>query len=81
MFKYTCGFAGLATLLAFNVGCAKTYDVIAAPQQDNMEHYVVVQYTKAGGMKLWDCRELPDGERWDPTCVRVQMKTGERENK
>ena len=80
MIKHFFVFGCVASALAFNVGCAKQYEVITAPMQDNVEHYVMIQYTRTGGMKMWDCREKPDGERWDPTCVKVQMKSGERNN-
>jgi len=61
-------------------GCVKHYEVVTAPAQEEMGHYILVQYTRAGGMKVWDCREKPDNERWDPTCVRVQMRSAERTN-
>ena len=49
-------------------GCAKQYEIVTGPQQAEVGHYILMQYTRAGGIKLWDCREKPDGERWDPTC-------------
>ncbi len=66
------------TLVALT-GCAKQYDIVTAPEQASMGHYVLVQATKAGGMKLWDCQQMPDGQSWDPTCVRVRMQNSARD--
>lgn len=71
----------IAMLVLGTAGCAKQYEIVTGPQQEDIGHYVLVQYTKAGGMKLWDCREKPDDDRWDPTCVRVQMRNAERQNR
>lgn len=60
-------------------GCVKQYDVVMAPEQARADDYVVVQYTRAGGIKLWDCRSEPDRQSWDPTCVRVRMQNSARE--
>lgn len=69
----------LTGLIGFT-GCAKQYEVVTAPQQANLDSYVVVQYTNSGGMKIWDCRSEPDGRQWDPTCVRVRMNNAARED-
>lgn len=60
-------------------GCAKQYDIVTAPEQMDMNHYLMVQATKSGGMKVWDCLHSPDGTAWDPTCVRVRMQDSVRE--
>lgn len=65
------------SLLVLLAGCAsKQYEVIMAPEQITPATFVIVEYAKLGGMRVWDCRELPDGETWEPTCVRVRMVSG-----
>jgi len=74
----------MKTLLALSVfalstGCVKRYDVVMAPEQVDTHDYVVVQTTKSGSIKLWDCRSEPDRAAWDPTCVRVRMQNSARD--
>lgn len=71
----------VAATLCLLAGCApKNYEVVMAPQQTATDAFVIVQYTKSGSMKIWDCREVPEGKAWNPTCVRVEMKNSVRED-
>ncbi len=70
---------GCLLMIVLMTGCPKQYEVVTAPQQADMETFVVIQATRFGGMKVWDCREKPSGEAWDPTCVRTRMRNSARD--
>jgi len=71
----------MVLLLGELTGCfPKLYDIQMAPDQTTTDSFIVVQTTKSGSLKLWDCREVPEGKAWNPTCVRVEMKNSVRED-
>jgi hypothetical protein len=76
----TLRLAAAALTLCLLTGCPKAYEITMAPQQTSTDSFVIVQYTKSGSMKIWDCREVPEGKAWNPTCVRVEMKNSVRED-
>jgi len=55
-------------------GCAKQYSVTMGFQPPAEAHYVVIQAKPSGAMKVYDCLSSPDGNNWDPTCVRADMR-------
>lgn len=66
--------AGLAMCAGLS-GCAlKTYTVQLGDQPPEDAHYIIVQQG-AGMMKVYDCRSAPDGRDWEPTCVKVDMRS------
>lgn len=76
----TPSFSIVSVILCLSACAPKNYEVIMAPQQVSTDSFVIVQYTKSGSMKIWDCREVPEGKAWNPTCVRVEMKNSVRED-
>ena len=63
------------TLLALVLsGCAYKYNIVTGPDQEHVEHYLMVRTAGNGTVKIYDCLSRPDGSTWDPTCQRVEMK-------
>jgi hypothetical protein len=60
--------------LVSTTGCIRTYVVNMDEQPGGITgHYVVTQTRMNGNMKVYDCLSKPDGERWNPTCVRADL--------
>lgn len=56
-------------------GCMRAYTVTMGPQPPETAHYVLVQTRGSGRMFVYDCLSKPDGEHWNPTCVRADMRS------
>jgi hypothetical protein len=66
--------ASLLLALGLSAGCNRAYTVTVSPQASQSTNYVIVRTGKGGSEKVFDCRSYPDGQTYDPTCVRVKIK-------
>jgi hypothetical protein len=68
--------AAVAVLLATTLGCVRTYSVTptGAYVEAIQAHYVIVQGGPSGKFKVFDCRASPDGEKYQPVCVQVDLR-------
>lgn len=65
-----------AATLMTTTGCAKQY--VVAMRQSGVESgpdYILVQaHGPADRQRVYDCYSKPDGDVWNPTCVRVDLR-------
>ena len=54
-------------------GCMHSY-VLSMSDPNVDAHYVLVQ-SGAGTQKVYDCLSRPDGQTWNPTCVKADMRS------
>lgn len=52
-------------------GCAYYVVQMKVSEDPGGPDYVIL---KNGDQKVYDCLSRPDGERWDPTCVKVKLQ-------
>ncbi len=56
--------------LLFAFACAHSVTAtVVLPETDS--HYLVMEDAET----LWDCRSMPSGHKWKPTCVKVTFKS------
>lgn len=62
--------------LLLSSGCAtRSYAVTMSAQPSQGTNYVILQENRRSGrVKVYDCRSMPDGQNWEPTCVEVKFK-------
>lgn len=64
-----------AATLMTTTGCAKQY--VVAMRQSGVEtgpDYILVQQRNGDHQHVYDCYSKPDGDVWNPTCVRVDFR-------
>jgi hypothetical protein len=63
------------------VSCTKLYTVHMGAQPPEDAHYILVRTNSTGNMLVYDCLSKPDGESWEPTCVKADMRSVPPETK
>lgn len=65
----------LPALVLLSACAPKSYLVTMGAQPPEDAHYVVVRSVMGGSMVVYDCLSKPDGQRWEPTCVKAEVRS------
>lgn len=65
----------IAALAVLSACAPKSYVVNMGVQPPEDAHYVVVRSVMGGTMVVYDCLSKPDGQTWEPTCVKAEVRS------